>query len=64
MPRPGTEPTSPALEARSLNTGLPGKSLQFFWLLWVFVSAVRLSLVAVHRLLIVVTSLVVSEHGL
>ena len=29
-PRPGTEPTLPALEGEVLTTGLPGKSLYFF----------------------------------
>ena len=29
VPRPGIEPTPPAMGARSLNTGPPGKSLFF-----------------------------------
>ena len=32
LPRPGTEPTSPALASEFLTTGPPGKSLEFIFL--------------------------------
>ena len=31
VPRPGIEPTSPALHSRFLSTGPPGKSLNDYW---------------------------------
>ena len=61
LPRPGLEPVSPALAGRFSTTAPPGKpclwflkplsclwiffKFIYFWLLWVFVAARRLSLV-------------------
>ena len=37
VPRPGVEPTSPALESGFLTTGSPGKSLGFISNLWLLI---------------------------
>ena len=78
-PRPGLEPTSPALACKLSTTAPPGKPrvvyilkinlFIYFWLCWVFVAARGLSLVVASggysllRLLIAMASLV-AEHRL